>query len=125
MMKKVKTQNLKLMQILILTSLNNMVEVLSMEIFDIGFELNRKIALKNREKDLKLPLNINTKSKNYIDYTNSNEKVDEKNSSEKVYVYNKITEKRNSLDAEVVSENFERDSRRYQCNLDIDIGGEY
>ena len=112
MMKKVKTQNLKLMQILILTSLNNMVEVISMEIFDIGFELNRKIALKNREKDLKLPLNINTKSKNYIDYTNSNEKVDEKNSSEKVYVYNKITEKRNSLDAEVISENFERDSRR-------------
>lgn len=99
-----------------------------MEIFDIGFELNRKIALKNREKDLKLPLNINTKSKNYIDYidyTNNNKKVDEKNPSEKVYVYNKITEKRNSLDAEVISENFERDSRRYQCNLDIDIGGEY
>lgn len=94
-----------------------------MEIFDIGFELNRKIALKNREKDLKLPLNINTKSRSYINYTNSSEKVDEENSSEKVYVYNKITEKRNSLDAEVVSENFERDSRRYQCNLDI--GGEY
>ena len=44
-----KTQNLKLMQILILTSLNNMVEVLSMEIFDISFEIVRHKVVKTRQ----------------------------------------------------------------------------
>ena len=96
-----------------------------MKIFDMSFKLNRRIALKNRNKDFKLPLRVNTRSRNAENYIENIRDISDQSFNERVYVYKENSDKESLLDADYISENFERDSRRYSCNLDIEIGGGY
>ena len=92
-----------------------------MKIFDTSFKLNRQIALKNRDKDFKLPLRVNINSRNN-NYTKGIVDISGQTFAEKVYVYKENTDKETLLDTDYISENFERDLRRYSCNLDIEMG---
>lgn len=94
-----------------------------MKIFDESFKRNRSIALKNRDKELKLRLSNNTKSLRKVDYTNSTENIGTGTLDNEIYVYKDRNTEKNLLDADYISDNFERDSRRYPSNLDLETGG--
>lgn len=96
-----------------------------MKIFDESFKRNRSIALKNRDKEFKLNLANNSKSLTKINYTKSIGNIGASKLDTEMYIYKNRNTEKNLLDADYISDNFERDSRRYPGNLDLETRGEF
>lgn len=91
-----------------------------MRIFDDVFQKNKKAAYKNRDKpNVFLPV-VQNKSKQI-------EKNTETSIDQSQDYFSSLNVNQNSIyeiiDAEIVSEIFERDSRRYSSGFEIDTGG--
>lgn len=96
-----------------------------MKIFDDIFKLNKFVALKNKKSSMPLSLNVNTKNKRIsnVAYNRRNQSENLNTRNFDIYKYNKVQS--NLMDVDFVSEEFEKDSRRYPKSFELENGGEY